>query len=104
MDSTETLPVKAALGRNVRNFLLSLVISIVLMKLAKPTPDEYGPASLFASVALISIVGYLLNVFRLAKELDGRKSTVWTILIAQIIPIIGVPIAISMVFKSLRKE
>ena len=52
-------------------------------------------------IAFGSLLAYLVLVFLLTRSLDPKPSVAWTVLLVQLIPILGFIIAISIISKGL---
>jgi hypothetical protein len=91
-----------AVAKRLRNFLIALVTSVVLIRLLKPNPVVFGFGTILGLIAFCSLLGYLIHVFYLSRILDPKASVAWLMLVLQLIPFIGIPLAISMVLKAGR--
>jgi hypothetical protein len=86
----------------VRNCLVALVACVILIRLLSPQPSSFGFGTVLGIVAAGAILGYLVNVYLLSKALEPKASVAWLVLALQFLPILGVPIAISMIIKAGR--
>ena len=87
----------------LRSSLIALVVSLVLIK---TLGEERLQGSLLGFLvglfALGSLIAYLILIFLLTRSLDPKPSLAWTVLLLQLIPILGFVVAISMIGKGLK--
>ena len=86
----------------VRNFLIACVAAVILNRITSPDPSRFGLGTILRVAILIALTGYLVNVYMLSRALDPKTSVAWTMVALQLLPIVGIPVAISMIIKANR--
>ena len=87
----------------LRSSLIALVVSLVLIKgLGVERLQSSLLGFLVGVVALGSLIAYLILIFLLTRSLDPKPSLAWTVLLLQLIPILGFIVAISTIIKGIK--
>ena len=81
--------------------LLALVVVVVVMR-ALGTQSLVGTpfGFLLGAIGLAAGVTYFFSIYQLSRRLSNSPGTAWLLLCLQVIPIIGLPVAISLLFKA----
>ena len=91
------------ISRWLRTSLIALVVSLVLIKSLGVEHLQGSLVGLFVGmVAMGSLIAYLILIFLLTRSLDSKPSMAWTVLLIQVIPILGFIIAFSAISKGLK--
>jgi hypothetical protein len=91
-----------ALANRLLVALLTLIVCLLSIRLFDSEPSTFGLHTVFAVVALGALCLYLITLYSLSRALDPKRSTAIVVVVLQIIPIIGVPLAVSMIIKGKR--
>ena len=91
------------MSKRLRTSLIAFAATLVLIRIFGVQGLQGSLLGFLVGVmALCSLVAYLILVFTLTRSLDPKPSVAWTVLLVQIIPILGFIVAISIVSKGLR--
>ena len=87
----------------LRTSLIALIATLVLIRIFGLDGLQGSFLGFIVGIfGFVSLITYLILVFLLTRSLDPKPSVAWTVLLVQIVPILGFIIAISMISKGLK--
>jgi hypothetical protein len=90
------------LASRLQGYLITLIVLLVILKLCRSNIPDSGLTALVGFATAAAVIAYLITLYSLARVLEPKASVAALVMALQLIPIIGIPVAISMIITAKR--